>query len=97
MMEAIRISETSVNFNVSTWRYIPEDSKLQNGTYLSHYLTTLFRLQRFYLLEWDEEAGDERWIVKDTEGDGSDIHLKVIFRRSPGKTVEDCEQIQDRQ
>jgi hypothetical protein len=31
MMEAVRISETSVHFNVTTWRYIPEDSKLQNG------------------------------------------------------------------
>jgi hypothetical protein len=28
MMEAVRTSETSVNFNVSTWRYIPEDSTL---------------------------------------------------------------------
>jgi hypothetical protein len=28
MMEAVRISETSVNFNVTTRRYIPEDSKL---------------------------------------------------------------------
>jgi hypothetical protein len=28
MMEAVRISETSANFNVTTWRYIPEDSKL---------------------------------------------------------------------
>jgi hypothetical protein len=27
-MEAVRTSETSVNFNVTTWRYIPEDSKL---------------------------------------------------------------------
>jgi hypothetical protein len=27
MMEAARISETSVNFNVTTWRYIQEDSK----------------------------------------------------------------------
>jgi hypothetical protein len=27
-MEAVRISETSLNFNVTTWRYIPEDSKL---------------------------------------------------------------------
>jgi hypothetical protein len=26
MMEAVRISETSVNFNVTTRRYIPEDS-----------------------------------------------------------------------
>jgi hypothetical protein len=28
MMEAVRTSETSVHFNVSTRRYIPEDSKL---------------------------------------------------------------------
>jgi hypothetical protein len=28
MMEAVRTSETSVNFNVTTRRYIPEDSKL---------------------------------------------------------------------
>jgi hypothetical protein len=28
MMEAVRTSETSINFNVTTRRYIPEDSKL---------------------------------------------------------------------
>jgi hypothetical protein len=28
MMEAVSTSETSVNFNVTTWRYIPKDSKL---------------------------------------------------------------------
>jgi hypothetical protein len=28
MMEAVRTSESSVNFNVTTRRYIPEDSKL---------------------------------------------------------------------
>jgi hypothetical protein len=28
MMEAVRTSETSVNFNVITQRYIPEDSEL---------------------------------------------------------------------
>jgi hypothetical protein len=28
MMEAVRTSETLVNFNVTTQRYIPEDSKL---------------------------------------------------------------------
>jgi hypothetical protein len=28
LMEAVRTSETSVNFNVTTRRYIPEDSKL---------------------------------------------------------------------
>jgi hypothetical protein len=30
MMEAVRTSETSVNFNVTTLHYIPEDSKLHN-------------------------------------------------------------------
>jgi hypothetical protein len=33
MMEAVRTSETSVNLNVTTWRYIPEDSTLQIGSY----------------------------------------------------------------
>jgi hypothetical protein len=28
MMEAVRTSEMSVNFNMTTWRYIPEDSQL---------------------------------------------------------------------
>jgi len=28
MMEAVRTSETSANFNLTTRRYIPEDSKL---------------------------------------------------------------------
>jgi hypothetical protein len=28
MMEAVRTSETSVNFNMTTRRFIPEDSKL---------------------------------------------------------------------
>jgi hypothetical protein len=28
MIEAVRTSETSVNLNVTTRRYIPEDSKL---------------------------------------------------------------------
>jgi hypothetical protein len=30
MMKAVRTSETSVNFNVTTRRYIPEDSKLRS-------------------------------------------------------------------
>jgi hypothetical protein len=29
VMEAVRISETTVNFNVTTWRYIPENSKIK--------------------------------------------------------------------
>jgi hypothetical protein len=28
MMEAVRTSETTVNINLTTWRYIPENSKL---------------------------------------------------------------------
>jgi hypothetical protein len=31
MMEAVRTSETSVNFSVTTRRYIPEDSKLHTS------------------------------------------------------------------
>jgi hypothetical protein len=29
MMEAVRTSETPVNIYLTTWQYIPEDSKLQ--------------------------------------------------------------------
>jgi hypothetical protein len=39
MMEAARISETSVNFNITTWRYIQEDSKFhtrRRGNLKSH-------------------------------------------------------------
>jgi hypothetical protein len=39
LMEAVCTSETSINFNVTTWCYIPEDSKLQ---VLIAYLHTLF-------------------------------------------------------
>jgi hypothetical protein len=39
MMEAVRTSETSVNINLTTWRYIPEDSKLQLG---NGWLTVIF-------------------------------------------------------
>jgi hypothetical protein len=28
VMEAVRTSETLVHFNMTTWHYIPEDSKL---------------------------------------------------------------------
>jgi hypothetical protein len=30
-MEAVRTSETSINICLTTWQYIPEDSKLQIG------------------------------------------------------------------
>jgi hypothetical protein len=35
MMEAVRTSETSVNFNVTTRHYIPEDSKLHKQSFVS--------------------------------------------------------------
>jgi hypothetical protein len=31
MMEEARTSETSVDFQLRTWQYIPEDSELQKG------------------------------------------------------------------
>jgi hypothetical protein len=33
MMEAVRTTETLVHFNVTTRRYIPEDSKVHNPCY----------------------------------------------------------------
>jgi hypothetical protein len=47
MMEAARTSETSVNIDLRTWQYIPEDSELQGnkplgsikGRELSDYLS----------------------------------------------------------
>jgi hypothetical protein len=35
MMEAERTSQTSVHFNVTTQRYIPEDPKLKATTFVS--------------------------------------------------------------
>jgi hypothetical protein len=42
MMEAVRISETSVHFNVATRRYIPQDSKLQKVLSYRPYKVTVF-------------------------------------------------------
>jgi hypothetical protein len=39
IMEAVRTSETLVNFNVTTQRYSPEDSKLQLCNSPSRFLT----------------------------------------------------------
>jgi hypothetical protein len=39
-MEAVCTSKTSVNFNVTTWRYIPENSKLHKIVYLTMSHTT---------------------------------------------------------
>jgi hypothetical protein len=47
MMEAVHTSETLVNFNVTTWRYIPEDSKLHTHcceNLKSHILCSFVRL-----------------------------------------------------
>jgi hypothetical protein len=42
MMEAERTSETSVHFNLTTWRYIPEESKLK--------LSELILIGKFYVV-----------------------------------------------
>jgi hypothetical protein len=44
MMEAVRISETSVNFYLTTRQYIPEDSKLHVPPYIVHSEIALLRL-----------------------------------------------------
>jgi hypothetical protein len=46
MLEAVRTSETSVNFNVTTRRYIPEDSKLHKNPWFFNFVrrVTLFLL-----------------------------------------------------
>jgi hypothetical protein len=46
MMEAVRTSETSVNLNMTTRRYIPEDSKLQYAFAL-HYHSLFPYYSRF--------------------------------------------------
>jgi hypothetical protein len=46
MMEAVPTSETTVHFNVTTRRYIPEDSELhtrRREDLKSHILTAVFR------------------------------------------------------
>jgi hypothetical protein len=48
MIEAVRTSETSVNFNVTTRRYIPEDSKLQMNSF--HTLQTSFPKIHFNII-----------------------------------------------
>jgi hypothetical protein len=51
-MEAVRTSETSVNFNVTTCRYIPEDSKLH-----THRLYNLkYHMTRISSLELDGDG-----------------------------------------
>jgi len=50
MMEVVRTSETSVNFNETTRRYIPEDSKLhtrRRENLKSHILLHFFGLSAY--------------------------------------------------
>jgi hypothetical protein len=50
MLEAVRISETSIHFNVTTRRYVPEDSKLhirRRDNLKSHSLILLHLRVRF--------------------------------------------------
>jgi hypothetical protein len=55
VMEAVRTSETSVNFNMTTWRYIPEDSKLPISIlfYIGTY-SCIVLLLHFFLLHENE-------------------------------------------
>jgi hypothetical protein len=50
MMEEVRTSEMSVNFSVTTWRYMPEDSKLNSKRSLwvfeNKVLRKIFRSER---------------------------------------------------
>jgi hypothetical protein len=52
MTETVRISETSVNFNMTTLRYVPKYSKLLSFFVLSPMPFTIFFLPRHYSLEW---------------------------------------------
>jgi hypothetical protein len=49
MMEVVRTSETSVNFNVTTRRYIPEDSKLLTVIILEEYFYELYSYVTVYV------------------------------------------------
>jgi hypothetical protein len=47
MMEAARTSETSVDIQLRTWQYIPEDSELQCKLCCSIFLSHCFSLKLF--------------------------------------------------
>jgi hypothetical protein len=57
-MEAVRISEISVHFNVTTRRYISEDSKFQN------ILNKPIILHRFFLMNYKNIQTESRIWVK---------------------------------
>jgi hypothetical protein len=50
MIEAVRTSETSVHFDVTTWRYIPEDSlhTRRRENLKSHIVVECFNTPAFY-------------------------------------------------
>jgi hypothetical protein len=52
IMEAARISETSVNIQLRTWQYIPEDSELQTRAVFSdlRYYTCLSQLFVYFTI-----------------------------------------------
>jgi hypothetical protein len=51
MMEAVRTSETSLNFNVTTRRYIPEESKMDViCVYTENYTKPMNKIQLHRLL-----------------------------------------------
>jgi hypothetical protein len=54
MMEALRTSETSVNFNVTTRRYIPEDSKLHIAALRTWNLTQWTSMKRLLYTAFDD-------------------------------------------
>jgi hypothetical protein len=55
MMKAVSISETSVNFNVTTRHYIPEDSKLHSYTFFCE--IQLQKLMSFFVVHLSECCG----------------------------------------
>jgi hypothetical protein len=69
MMEAVCISETSVNIYLTTRQYIPEDSKLHHDI-LFHlfvvYLMALFQKLSLYSVEWNGDEWMMNWILKET-------------------------------
>jgi hypothetical protein len=53
MMEAVRTFETSANFNLTTWHYIPEVSKLQVYSFLNIILSfQIIFLELAVCLSW---------------------------------------------
>jgi hypothetical protein len=49
LMDAVRASETSMRFNVTTRRYIPQDSKLKNLLYVAVMAVPVFLYEKLNL------------------------------------------------